>query len=664
MKHNTIAILLILLLTLTAPLSGLPAEGGLSNDLLDAVVPFEYGIDRFQQRIADSAGGEREPVGLLLSGGSARAFAHIGVIKALEELDISPDYIISNSMGSIVGILYAAGLNSAQIFEIVKNIDPATLFNLTYPFEGGLLDPSAFVSFVSSYLGETTELEDLPIPIIVITEDAKTKRQVLLGEGDIAAVLAASFALPVYFPPVEFRGHILVDGGITNLVPVEIATRFSKEVIVSTTFYEGKGINLKNPIGVLNVSMDIVKRRLGVSSLLQNPGVIWIRCDVEDFSFMDFDKVEELEREGYASAVSLSDQLKHLSRTGTGNGEPPQENSFEKINRELLDEYALFDIPRVSSSSHQVFTGMKNYPFGEGSSSYLRDEVLMGLRYTFTAPSVLATALGGFSWEPYTIGSVKAPQVLLEGRYMPLPSAMIRGSYQVAAGGTAVEQYASLSFTARQIALSRTLTVEEQVGFEGEFDSSFAVDESLVTAAASLSLEGDFNLTGSVAYQLYDDFSRHFLSTSLKSSFDLMKDVTLTSSIAARFALDGGGEVPYFSRDGYYTPSAVLLSQGRGGAANASAFLSVLSLDGIWAPRTFRPTVGEMLIFKDSGLGVFTQLLWFEDGNFIPDVCAGAQLRSSLSFIGLKEVSMHTFIGYDTLSSSLIGGISFGGDLL
>ena len=124
-------------------------------------------------------------MGLLLSGGSARAFAHIGVIRAFEELGIRPDYLVTNSMGSIVGILYAAGLNSDQIYDIVKNIDPGTLFAMTYPFEGGLIDPLAFIDFIFSYLSETPELEQLEIPIIVITEDARTKRQVLIAEGDV-----------------------------------------------------------------------------------------------------------------------------------------------------------------------------------------------------------------------------------------------------------------------------------------------------------------------------------------------------------------------------------------------------------------------------------------------------------------------------------------------
>ncbi|MDC7247587.1 MAG: patatin-like phospholipase family protein, partial [Sphaerochaetaceae bacterium] len=110
-----------------------------SNELLHSVIPVEYGRSSFVSRINDRTQGKREPVGLLLSGGSARAFAHIGVIRYLEEKGITPDYIISNSMGSIVGIMYAAGLSSDQIFEISTSLEISSLFDITFPVAGGIL---------------------------------------------------------------------------------------------------------------------------------------------------------------------------------------------------------------------------------------------------------------------------------------------------------------------------------------------------------------------------------------------------------------------------------------------------------------------------------------------------------------------------------------------
>ena len=101
-----------------------------------------YGDENFRARIAEKTGGTRSAVGLVLSGGSARAFAHIGVLKLLEEEGIIPDYIISNSMGSIIGMMYAAGMSADQILESITRVSLQSLFDLTIPIEGGMMESS------------------------------------------------------------------------------------------------------------------------------------------------------------------------------------------------------------------------------------------------------------------------------------------------------------------------------------------------------------------------------------------------------------------------------------------------------------------------------------------------------------------------------------------
>ncbi|MBN2858642.1 MAG: patatin-like phospholipase family protein [Sphaerochaetaceae bacterium] len=659
-KRYFIIAALIVLFSLVH-LSAVQANSNSSSDLLDAVVPFEYGIERFEQRIAASRQGE-EPVGLLLSGGSARAFAHIGVIKAFEELGITPDYLVTNSMGSIVGILYAAGLNSDQIYDIVKNIDPGTLFAMTYPFEGGLIDPLAFIDFIFSYLSETPELEQLEIPIIVITEDVRTKRQVLIAEGDVRTVLAASFALPVYFPPVEFRGHLLLDGGTTNIVPVEIATRFSDTVIVSTTFYEGKGISLNNPLSLLNVSMDAAKRRQGVSSLLENPQALWIRCDVEDFSFMDFDKVDELSRNGYTSSMAIREKLLPFA-SEDNEFDTRSESRFQDTHEQVLDQYMYFRLPQLSGFSHLIFTGVKNFPEGIDGSSSLRQEILAGLRYTFRAPGAELSVLAGAAWQPYTDNDLY-PEVVVEAWYLPLSSVMLQGTYLASAQDDGSwSHYMAGRVRVHQLALSRTLTIQEGVSVEGNLDSSFSFTEVLAEGTAALAYRREWDLDATVSYQLWDTFSRQFLHADISARFPLCADVTLRPASTVRFALDGGGDVPYFIRDGYYTPERALLDQGHSGSApNGTDYLAVLSLQAEWNPQAFRPTIGELLIFKNSSLGAFAQLLWWQESDPVPEVSAGVQVKSLLGFIGLKDLPLHLFIGYDTLSDGIIGGIGIAGE--
>ena len=294
--------------------AGIPARTA-GDGLMDAPVPIVYGEAGFRERISARTGGNREAVGLVLSGGSARAFAHIGVLTRLEEAGIIPDFIVANSMGSIIGLLYAAGLSPAQIHYLVSSTDIAALFAPVLPLKGGILDVSRFSGLLRSYLGDL-RLEDLPIPVLICTEDLITKREVRLAEGDLYTVMEAAYALPVYFPPVPYGDHLLIDGGITNLVPLGVAYNYARLAIVSSTFYDARNLNLRNPLIILNTAIDIGKRRAGVSDLAANPEAVWIRCDVESFSFMAFDSMDILAAVGYRSADAMAGALASLPVSG------------------------------------------------------------------------------------------------------------------------------------------------------------------------------------------------------------------------------------------------------------------------------------------------------------------------------------------------------------
>lgn len=303
------------------------------DTLLLADIPIIYGEENFLERIKEKTGGEREPIGLVLSGGSARAFAHIGVLQYLEEQGIYPDYIVSNSMGSIVALLYGAGMSPSQILEVVTSTNFGDLFEFSLPINTGLLDITKFKSIIGAYVGEDLKVEDLSVPVMVICEDLTTKRQILITEGPFLDVLAASFALPVYFGSVEYEDHVLVDGGIANIAPIEVAYKYSNNVIVSTTFYAGKDLNEKNPITGLNISIDIGKRRQGVVELKAHPEAIWIRCNVEDFSFMDFKQAQALAHHGYNSCLEKSDEISQFAKIYKG-----EETSIIKADASVLPQ--------------------------------------------------------------------------------------------------------------------------------------------------------------------------------------------------------------------------------------------------------------------------------------------------------------------------------------
>ena len=154
-----ILFVLILIMALCLPIFATDLEASVENDeflkeILMSDIPITYGDEAFRERILKRTEGKRDPIGLVLTGGSARACAHIGVLRYLDEHGIVPDFIVSNSMGSIIGMLYAAGITPDQIEEILRVGDISSYFALTLPTEGGFLDPSGFRALIDYIVGE------------------------------------------------------------------------------------------------------------------------------------------------------------------------------------------------------------------------------------------------------------------------------------------------------------------------------------------------------------------------------------------------------------------------------------------------------------------------------------------------------------------------------
>lgn len=243
---------------------------------------------------------------LNLSGGSARAFAHVGVLKRLEEEGLRPDIIITNSMGSIIGLSYAAGMSLADLEYLVREINLAELFELQISTQGGWIELSRFLSFYSYLIGDG-DISRFPIPVFVVQEDLKSKRTTVLSEGPFPVVLQSSFALPFYFEPVDYKGFRLIDGGVSNLVPLRPFADRIQNMVVSSAF-NNAAVNLNNPLTILNVAMDISKGRDAVEDL-ETYKPFLIRGDVEEISFMAFDEGEAILKAGYDSCDKIIEPL-------------------------------------------------------------------------------------------------------------------------------------------------------------------------------------------------------------------------------------------------------------------------------------------------------------------------------------------------------------------
>ncbi len=324
-------------------------------------VPIKEGVDEFSAKLAKIRKEEkREPLGLVLCGGSARAFCHIGALRAMEENDIVPDFIVANSMGAIIGMLYAYGFSPDKIQEIISSINLSSYFEPVIPLKGGLLSVRNYEGLINQLLGEEShDVKDCEIPILILSEDVYTKRQIWHAEGDFSKIMCAAFAMSAFMEPVNYTLKDgtevkLLDSGAIDIAGLKIAESFSSNLIVSTAFYD-KDVNFNSMIVILNRTMSIGKERVAISDIKQFKPVL-LRNDVEHFSFMDFQKMEEIAAAGYKSAYEVMDTLKNC---------PHGKKDLSEI-RKKTDELGDAQIYRVKKGEpvkiSENYFGLKVWP--------------------------------------------------------------------------------------------------------------------------------------------------------------------------------------------------------------------------------------------------------------------------------------------------------------
>jgi len=172
-------------------------------------------------------------VGLALGSGSARGWAHIGVIRALSEAGIQVDYIAGTSIGSVVGAVHATG-GIESLEEVALQIEwkrIASFFDVVLP-KSGLLDGKKVSAFIHSYV-KGLNIEELAIPYCAVATDLVTGNGVVLKEGDVIEAVRASISVPGIFTPVIKNNMILVDGALVNPVPVNVVREMGADYVIA-----------------------------------------------------------------------------------------------------------------------------------------------------------------------------------------------------------------------------------------------------------------------------------------------------------------------------------------------------------------------------------------------------------------------------------------------
>lgn len=173
-------------------------------------------------------------VGLALGAGAARGLAHIGVLQQLSAMGLRPDTLAGCSIGAAVAVSHAAGRldNLAAAMRGISWLQVARLVDLS--LNGGLIDRGRLADFLSDVLGDAA-LEDLSVPVIVVTTDMDTGREVWLRTGPAVEAVAASIAMPGLLPPVRREGRWLLDGAMSNPLPVSAARSSGADILLAAS---------------------------------------------------------------------------------------------------------------------------------------------------------------------------------------------------------------------------------------------------------------------------------------------------------------------------------------------------------------------------------------------------------------------------------------------
>jgi NTE family protein len=197
-----------------------------------ALSPSEYnGAGAPREAAIEPLWSERPLVALALGSGGARGFAHVGVIKALEEAGIVPDIVTGSSSGAVVAALYASGRPGRELEEIALAIEQGDLVDITL-FGNGWVKGEALQDFVNRMV-DGRPIERLARPFAVIATEAKSGRLVVFNQGNTGVAVRASASVPRVFVPPVINGEEYLDGGLSSPVPVKVARAMGADVVIA-----------------------------------------------------------------------------------------------------------------------------------------------------------------------------------------------------------------------------------------------------------------------------------------------------------------------------------------------------------------------------------------------------------------------------------------------
>jgi len=229
-------------------------------------------------------------IALVLGGGAARGFAHVGVIRVLEQEKIPIDMVVGTSVGSLIGAIYASDLSSFELewtaFQLEK--DDLFDFGVVNAVVGmGFAKGDKLEAWVKSHI-KTANIENLKLPFTAVAADLNWGYKVALDKGSVARAIRASAAIPGVFQPVKHQGKILVDGGVVDNIPISVARAKGADIVIAVDISGNLGnTNITN---LLDVSLQAtnIMFALNVEQARKDADVLITPAGIGDIGMLDF----------------------------------------------------------------------------------------------------------------------------------------------------------------------------------------------------------------------------------------------------------------------------------------------------------------------------------------------------------------------------------------
>lgn len=250
-------------------------------------------------------------IGIALGGGAAKGFAHIGVIKTLEAQGLTPEVVSGTSAGSVVGALYASGMNGFALQEQSFALDEAQVRDLTFG-NGGLVKGEKLQDYVNE-LVKNRPIEKLNRPFAAVATELDTGNRVVFRRGNTGQAVRASSSIPGVFQPVLISNKRYVDGGVVSPVPADAARELGADIVIAIDISSkaAGGKPSDGMLSILNQTATIMGQKLGEQELTRADVVI--RPRVGKIGAADFDQkhvaILEGERAAQAALPAIRDAI-------------------------------------------------------------------------------------------------------------------------------------------------------------------------------------------------------------------------------------------------------------------------------------------------------------------------------------------------------------------